>query len=122
MVPETKKKGGAKKEAMSYDDGGMVDDGESRSPAIRIIIGCALLLVVWTLYLVLYPDFIVILQSIFNIIPFLPLTTAQQSATVSFYQILSLMVSAAFVMLFSGILIFFMILPAFKQEGGQYGY
>lgn len=109
---------------MAYQSPGGGDpltDAAKKHPALRIIIGFLLLFITWTLYLLLYPMFAVVLQSLANIVPLLNMTTAQIAATYSYYQTLSLMVGGAFVVVFTGIILAFIILPCFQNEG-SFGY
>jgi len=107
---------------MGYQTGSGYDpleEAAQRHPVLRIIIGFALLFITWTLYLLLYPMFAVVLQSLANVAALTNMTATQLAATYAYYQTLSLMVGGAFVIVFTGIIIFFCIVPAFQREGTQ---
>lgn len=107
---------------MGYQPGSGYDpleEAAQRHPVLRIIIGFALLFLTWTLYLLLYPMFAVVLQSLANVAILTNMTTAQLAATYAYYQTLSLMVGGAFVIVFTGTILFFIVIPAFSREGTQ---
>ena len=96
-----------------------------KSSALRIIIGFAFLFIIWTLYLLLFPPFLGVYQALSNTLPFLNLPTSGVlgiNAINNFLALEAAEVGGAFAILFTFVIVYFIILPAFRREGGTYGY
>lgn len=97
----------------------------SKSSAVRILLGFLLLFVVWTSYLLLFAPYLGVNQYLSNILPFLNLPVGGVLGINAINNFLALevtMVGGAFALLFTGIIFFLIVLPAFQREGSQYAF
>lgn len=106
-----------------YYEQNNIDELEELSnihPALRIIVGFILISFIWLLYIIFYPMWIYFVDTIMMVVGLIPssdltgLVNASGGAP-TFYNELSLSVSAAFIIIFTGVIIFFLIIPAIKR-------
>lgn len=90
-------------------------------PTLRIVIGILVISVINFLYITMWPIWVRFLDTLAQVLTILPpsLLNGDVNVTTAPLATLSLMLGAAFVIAISGVLIFFVIVPALRLGEGQ---